>query len=433
MENPLIIILAVLALSPISAQQIMPASDEFDRTCNLQNWVDLDTLEGWNATQLETLDINESADGQMTLMPYTTAWFADRRSNLIFKELSGDFVFTTHVSVTNRAGDDIPSSASQYSLAGPLIRAPRDFGTPADPANRTNNGEDYIFLSCGYAANGAGPHFEVKSTNNSSSSLNIITIDTAAATIRIARIGNAVIALYKLPDGDWTIRRRYNRPDLPDVMQVGLCAYTDWNKVNSVSTSFHNTHTLADTITNDPSPGTAFTPDLIGEFDFARFQSYVIPPELEGSNFALTSSVSDTEILDQLGYESEPTGLQGWKIWKGSDSDWNNPSNWSDGISPIASDSILIPNCGCDALSYPTLPTGSTYTYASLIIEDGGQISIPASSGLSIDLIGSTARFINDGTIVNSGLLQVINIAEKMVENNGVLDCADEGDCIFVE
>jgi len=437
MKNHLLFLIIHLVCIQLSAQQTIPASDEFDRTCNLDNWTDLDTLEGWHATQLETLDINQTESGQMTLMPYTTAWFNDRRSNLIFKEVSGNFVFTTHVVVTNRAGDDIPSSASQYSLAGPLIRAPRNF---TDPVNRTNNGEDFIFLSCGFASTNhptcsgcQGPHFEVKSTNNSSSQLEVISIDTAAATIRIARIDNAVIALYKLPDGEWTVRQRYNRPDLPDEMQVGLCAYTDWNKVSSVSTSFHNTYTLADTITNDPSPGTAFTPDLVGKFDFARFESFETPTEYEGSNFASESDISDTELLDILGYDSEHTGLQGWKVWQGANSDWTNPNNWSDGSLPMVSDSILIPNCGCDALDYPSLPIGNNYTYASLIIEEGGQLTVPESSTLTFDLSGINSRFINDGTILNSGQFEVINTLGRVVENKGVLDCDDVGTCLFQE
>ena len=437
MKKYIPLILLFLHNSYLSAQQIIPASDEFDRTCNIDNWVDLDTLEGWNATQLETLDINQTAEGQMTLMPYTTAWFADRRSNLIFKEVSGNFVFTTHVSVTNRAGDGIPSNASQYSLAGPLIRAPRDF---TDPANRSNNGEDFIFLSCGFASTShpscsgcQGPHFEVKSTNNSNSQLEVISIDTAAATIRIVRVDNAVLALYKLSDGDWTIRQRYDRPDLPDVMQVGLCAYTDWNKVSSVSTAFHNAYTLADTITNDPSPGTAFTPDLIGEFDFARFESFEIPSEFEGSDFSSASDVSDLQLLDILGYESEHTGLQGWKIWQGTDGDWENSDNWSGNSVPMISDSILIPNCGCDALSYPTLPIGNNFTYASLIVENGGQLSVPESTTLTFDLSGNNSRFINDGTILNSGQFEVINILGRVVENNGILDCDDISTCLFQE
>ena len=54
------LILLFLHISSLSMQRIIPASDEFDRMCNIENWIDLDTLEGWNATQLETLDINHN-------------------------------------------------------------------------------------------------------------------------------------------------------------------------------------------------------------------------------------------------------------------------------------------------------------------------------------------------------------------------------------
>lgn len=438
MKTYLISIVLSILTCLVYGQQLIPISDEFDNACSLELWTDLDTLEGWNASQLELMDIDITNESQMTLMPYTTAWFADRRSNLIFKEVSGNFVFTTHVSVTNRDGTDIPSDVSQYSLAGPLIRSPRGF---TDPTNRTSNDEDYIFLSCGFASenhpscNGcAGPHFEVKSTTNSISNLNVISVDTAATHIRIARIENAVIALYQLPGDDWVIRQRYDRNDLPDTLQAGLVAYTDWNKANTYSQSFHNNNTLTDTLTNDPSsqPWREFVPDVLAQFDFARYESFDIPAAYEGLDFSDPSEVNDTEILDLLGYESVYTGRLGWNIWKGKNSDWYDVDNWSNNTLPVTSDSILIPNCNCDEVFSPIISTG-TYNYASLIVEPGADMIIESGSVLNIDLSGDECRFINRGIIYNSGLFSVINTTNKVVENIGELFCEGVGSCNFLE
>jgi hypothetical protein len=195
-----------------------------------------------------------------------------------------------------------------------MLREARDYPNGATGAGGwTPNGENYVFLSAGFAAtnhpscNGCpGPHFEVKSTIDGSSTLSVSSIsDYEDILIRVARIDSVILVLNQMPGGNWQVHQRYSRTDFPDTLQVGFVTYTDWQKVSTYDPYFHNSHILNDALNPDPSsnPGLPFSPDLIGTFEYARFDSIVIPTELAGVD--LYSDATDTEILSFLGYNSD--------------------------------------------------------------------------------------------------------------------------------
>ena len=286
--------------------QIQLLNDEFDDASTLSNWQNINDSEGWNASHLEAHDINTTEAGKLYMLPWTTAWYQERRSTLLFKTVSGDFVFSTRVSATNRMGTSYPSS--NFSLAGPMIRTAKNFTNGS--AGWQANEENHVFLSIGRASGaGTAPHFEVKSTTNSSSSLQITPINTYLDTeIRLARINGYVICLYKLPGGDWIINNRYDRSDMPSAVQVGLVAYTDWDKLNTYTYNFANANTINANLNPDPSsnPNAPFNPDLRATFDYARFDSVSLPPSLAGLNLSNPSLVSDNDLLAFLGFPSQP-------------------------------------------------------------------------------------------------------------------------------
>ena len=306
------LIFAFLILLPsILEGQITLLNDEFNQSASLSNWNNINTTEGWDAEHLEILDIDNSAPDQLTLSPYTSSWYENYRGTLLFKNVSGDFVFTTEVTATNRLGNGLPNS--DYSLAGAMLRTPRPITNGA--ADWTPGGENYIFLSIGQASDfhpslpsvpTPGPHFEVKTTVNSVSTLRVTGISTAEQVqIRIARLGDYIICLYRIPGTNWVVHERYHRPDFPDELQMGMVAYTDWDKVSTYDPLFHNSHVLNASLNPDPSsnPGLDFQPDLIGRFEFARFSEVTLPGPLV--DLDLTSAVvSDADLLAFLGFES---------------------------------------------------------------------------------------------------------------------------------
>lgn len=310
MKKSCILIISLLFASHAFAQLHL-LNDEFDDASTMSNWQNVNITEGWNATQIEQQDINTTEAGHLFMMPYTTGWYEDRRAPLLYKLVTGDFVFTTQVVMSARGGTGIPSS--NYSLAGPMIRTPKTLsnGTTGWTAGQ----ENYIFLSTGYADEnhhtcpGAcpPPHFEVKNTQNSNSNLRVSEVGSQIITIRMVRIGSVILVLYRTPDNDFIVHQRYNRNDFPAEMQVGFVTYTDWNKVFSYSTNDHNEYTLSPSVNpniNDLSgnPSMPFNPDLEARFDYARFDEVTVPEELENVN--LFNEATDEELLDFLGYAS---------------------------------------------------------------------------------------------------------------------------------
>lgn len=310
MKKTLLLVFTNLLFFNLINAQLSNLNDEFENSSTLSNWQNTSFTEGWNVEHLEELNIDSTQAGRLVMMPYTTGWFEDRRAPLIYKEVTGDFIATTEVHVSNRAGNGIPSS--YYSLAGPMIRTPRDF--PNGPAiDWTPGNENYIFLSTGYGdENGPGqpgppPHIEVKTTVNSNSTLHISQVNSQSLTIRLARIANAIILLYQEPGGSWVVHRRFDRPDFPATVQAGMMSYTDWSKVSTFNPYYQNSNLLT-AATADPdsssNPSLPYNPDLLAGFEYFRFDSVEVPVGLQGVD--LVNTATDAELLSFLGFPSLP-------------------------------------------------------------------------------------------------------------------------------
>src|SRR2546430_7641998 len=157
---------ALLLVAAIAAtDDLAPLSDEFNDASTLAQWKRVYAVEGWGANQLELQDINTTRAGHMVMMPFTSTWYNDYRGELTFKEVQGDFVVTTDVTVSRRGGGGAPRS--QYSLGGIMLRAPRAI----TPATWHPGGENYLFLSIGAGDHVGTFQYEVKSTTSSNSQL----------------------------------------------------------------------------------------------------------------------------------------------------------------------------------------------------------------------------------------------------------------------
>jgi len=290
----------VLAAAPARAQDdLCPLSDEFDSPITLAQWQRVHLVEQWNAEQLETYDINATATGRLTMIPYTCTWYQDYRGPMAFKTVTGDFAMTTAVRSTGRDGASVP--LTQYSLGGLMIRTPRNI----TPATWTSGGENYVFLSLGYGQ--VLPRqfqYEVKTTLNGISTLNLSAAPGPEARLRLVRIGDAVLTLRREPGGPWVVHRRYPRPDLPDTLQAGMVAYTNWEKASDFSPFNHNRTALHLPLPGDvpnPTPAEPFQPDLRTEYDYVRFKRPVVPAAYAGLDLTNPAQVSDAALLTFLG------------------------------------------------------------------------------------------------------------------------------------
>lgn len=300
----------------LAATPIAGLSDEFDDAATTAQWQRINEVEGWNADQLNIYDINATQPGRMVQQPNTVVWYQNYRGPMAFQTVTGDFSFTTQIHITDRDdiggsdANDVPGD-SLYSLAGAMLRTPRDItdaltewapGSMADDG--TNNGENYIFLSAGYGAGNPDEFaLEVKTTRNSDSQLELTPLgpDTNTVNVQLTRIGDSVIAMYQLPGQEWQVHRRYSRPDMPETMQVGLVTYTDWEKANDFDPFTQNSTVLVPGVAGDPTPGDAFNPDLTAGFEYARYATPDVPTALAGADLTNPNSVSDAELLSFLG------------------------------------------------------------------------------------------------------------------------------------
>ncbi len=273
------------ALCPLMAEaQLSDLSDEFEDSGTLSDWQRVNVTEGWNADQLEQFDIGATRQGWMTMVPYTSSWYQNWRGVLAYKEVTGNFAVTTSIHARNRANNAAPNI--DYSLAGIMVRMPRNI----TPATWTAGGENYIFLSIGSANSPGNFQFEVKTTFNSNSNLEIGSAPGGDTEIRSVRLGQYFILLRRPEGEEWQVHRRYTRTDMPATLQVGLTCYTDWPGMQNTDPFTHN--------------GTVYTtgnPDLLAQFDYVRYTEVTVPAEFQGQNLANPSAVTDGQLLSFLG------------------------------------------------------------------------------------------------------------------------------------
>ncbi len=105
-------LLALSTASPLRAQSddLTPLSDEFTSAATLGNFTRLYQVEGWGVNRLTTFDINTTRPGALVMVPRASSWFQDYQAELAFKSVTGDFVVTTDVGVTNLAGTGAPGA-----------------------------------------------------------------------------------------------------------------------------------------------------------------------------------------------------------------------------------------------------------------------------------------------------------------------------------
>lgn len=78
---------------------------------------------------------------------------------------------------------------------------------------------------------------------------------------------------------------------MPALLQVGMVAYTEWERANNSSAFNHNRTVITDNA----------NPDLVAGFEYIRFFEPTVPPELAGLDLTEQGQVSDEALLGFLG------------------------------------------------------------------------------------------------------------------------------------
>lgn len=258
---PLLLLTTLLALddAPVPARTTPPCADlacyseEFSRPEALAGWRRFHEVEGW-PDMTRRLEVN-AATGELHLEPWTSGWYAEFHAPFLFRDVEGDFVVTTRMRADGLAGG-LPRTA--WSLAGLMVRAPR----AVTPATWSAGGEDWLFITTGVAEDVAQPVIETKSTRRSASRLRLHQARGGWVELRVTRRGPSFELASRWDGEEWVVRERFERPDLPASVQVGLNAYTDWYSTTALQSDPLRFNT---TVVKDGKP------DLAARVDWIRF------------------------------------------------------------------------------------------------------------------------------------------------------------------
>lgn len=172
--------------------------------------------EDWSAINPQAARI--TLDGEALVMELIgpRLWFHAERGVLFFTEVTGDFVATATVRTTRTSDPAMPPGRDgTIQLAGLMARAE----IPV---------ENYVFIVTGSI--GAGNGVETKTTTDSRSIWVQRGVgDQGSADLRLCRKGEVFRLSWRPPnsDDDWQAISTFERPDLPETLQVGPNIYTD--------------------------------------------------------------------------------------------------------------------------------------------------------------------------------------------------------------
>jgi hypothetical protein len=293
-----IIVLSVVIANSAGAQSPSTPDNnsEFTSPDEMSKWKWLHETEGWP----EKVRSKNIKDGKLMLEMGTSGWFAEKNAPFLYKEIAGDFDVRARIRACG-VGTDI--SQTTWSLGGLMVRVPKKSGKDQWKPKE----ENWMFMTTGVAEEPGKQVIETKYTINSKSNLKLRDAKAEWITLRITRVGNAFIMMYKYDqDKKWTVHDRFYLVDWPGVLQVGLNGYTNSNAVPG------------NILWGDPLKFNSETfdhlgkPDFLLTVDFVHFSKPKINYNAEGNqgkqwlnqvyaNRLVDYSVTNDEVLKLLG------------------------------------------------------------------------------------------------------------------------------------
>lgn len=258
------------ASPPASGGEVGEASTEFDDAADLSAWTKLSETEK-DVDRIAKYDVNKTVKGSMYLEPKTSAWFDGFRGPFVYQDLAGDIVMHARVKVTGRSGSGWPKR--KFSLGGLMARQPGSYAKP-----------NWVSVAVGTGEKSG--QVEVKYTQDGSSKPQELAVKSGWVDLALARVGRVFVALYKEDGGAWKVGRRWPST-LPDVLQWGVTAYTDWDSYSL----------LKKDATKGNAKQVTGTPDLKLTVDFVRFLRPELPEYADPLN---TASVSDEVLIKAM-------------------------------------------------------------------------------------------------------------------------------------
>ena len=173
-------------------------------------------FEDWSVFNPYAVDISTENKSLILTLRRRTLWFMNERGVLVYKPISGNFKLTAEVHTAKNSDlSQPPGGDGTVQLGGLMAR------------DGSGGPENYVFIVIGDDGNGLS--IETKNTVDSFSNYAGPSWDSAEAELRLCRF-RSTFNLYKRHMGvneAWMVAESFDRPDLPDTLQVGANIYTD--------------------------------------------------------------------------------------------------------------------------------------------------------------------------------------------------------------
>ncbi len=160
-------------------------------------------FEDWSAFNSHLVDITTENGSLILTLKHHALWFMEQRGVLVYKSVDGNFKITADVHTSKNSDPTQPPGGDGSVQLGGLM---------------TRNGED-----------GDGLSIETKNTTDSFSKYHGPEWDSSDAELRLCRFGHTFNLYKRHVDSNepWRLAESFDRPDLPDILQVGVNIYTD--------------------------------------------------------------------------------------------------------------------------------------------------------------------------------------------------------------
>lgn len=173
-------------------------------------------FEDWSVFNPQAVDIQSKNGSLLLTLKHRALWFMQQRGVLVYKPVQGDFKITADVWTAKHSDPTQPPGGDGHVQLGGLM------------ARNGNGGrENYVFIVAG--DDGDGLSIETKNTTQGISKYDGPRWDSPNAELRLCRFGQTFNLYKRHIDAKeaWILAASFDRPDLPDDLQVGLNIYTD--------------------------------------------------------------------------------------------------------------------------------------------------------------------------------------------------------------
>jgi hypothetical protein len=170
---------------------------------------------GWRWLNPQQVDV-EPAPGAFSMFAATESlWFLNTQGPMVYRHLVGDATVAASVKARKRSARESPPDM-EWQFAGLMLR---------DPAGGAwMSRENYVFNVIGFCCGEL--QVETKSTVNGKSHIHSMRWDGSDADLSIERKGSTfTMRARRSADDAWQELVKFDRPDLPERLQVGLIAY----------------------------------------------------------------------------------------------------------------------------------------------------------------------------------------------------------------